>query len=253
MRDDVEDAAANEVLLTPLVRVARAEQPLKGQPGNRLLRHRLGFAPPRDVRGIGAAVTRIAAPGIATAGQPQFDRGQAGLPLQLLGADLVDRNPQLYTAGRLQRPGRGQERRRSAGVVAGAILLTAAVVVGQAVDHVDLGFERRQRRERFGELPLMAGPFAVPLRLDHAIGDKQERHPHRPLGGRWSRRVGAAGQRRHRFEKRQPHHGTGTAEQRPSFQVPIHHAGSEARLGRVSLSHHGLLVRPGSTETDGSQ
>src|SRR5207247_10405954 len=95
-----------------------------------------------------ATVARIAFAGDATLVAAQFQRRQARVFADFLGGDLVHGNTHLdVRAFGFARLTPGEERRRSASVVAGAVAVRPGLVVGQAADDLEIFPERLQRRE----------------------------------------------------------------------------------------------------------
>ena len=112
--------------------------------------------------------------------QAQLQRRQPRLRADLLGRHLIDRHAHANVrAGRLHRMRAGEEAGGAAGMVARAVALGAAVVLGQAGEDVDLAPSPRPAARGSATARNRALRPGAPGRHDHAVGDEDERHAHR--------------------------------------------------------------------------
>ena len=241
----VEDAAGMLLALHPgLLRFARpagGEETVEDQLRIALLRHRLGVAPPGDVRGVDAAV-----PGIAVARLPaplgaDLERRQPRVAPQMGRGDLIDRDPGTDVGpGRLAGLGAGEKCRQGPGMVAGAVAVGLGLLLRQVRVDRELPRHPAERLEGRGEIE--AGPDLLRCPILHVdpVGDIQEGNAARGLlGGLASdgtppRRPGDRAGRDHRFEERKGHGRAGSAE----------HGASRDRLGHRGASSRGAGGAP---------
>ncbi len=164
-----------------------AKRRSKTEPGVDLLGHRRVGRPPGDVRGIGATIARVAVARLAAALDAQLQRGQPRLAADLLGGDLVDRDPRVDVgAVGLERmdPVRKQESDRAwsppPSPSASALCWARPGEDQQIVPERLQGLESRRQRE--------SGPFFLgpPVGHVHAVGNVEESHPP-GLGPTWCR------------------------------------------------------------------
>src|SRR5262249_33717456 len=147
---EVEDRA---LLLQPLTQTLAAlagrpgaEEPLEGEAGVRLGRHRQGRGRPGEGELVGTRVARGAITRLAGGVAGQLQRGEAGHMTDLPGGDLIDRDARLDVGpGGLLGPDPRQEGRAGAGVVARPVLAAEGVLLIEAGDDLDLSLEPLER------------------------------------------------------------------------------------------------------------
>ena len=222
-------------------RPAGGEETVEDQLRIALLRHRLGVAPPSNVRGVDAAV-----PGIAVARLPaplgaDLERRQPRVAPQMGRGDLIDRDPGTDVGpGRLAGLGAGEECRQGPGMVAGAVPVGLGLLLRQARVDRELPIHPAERLEGRGEIK--AGPDLLRCPILHVdpVGDIEEGSAPRGLLGGFAsdgtppRRRGHGSGRDHRFEERKGHGRAGSAE----------HGAARDRLGHRGASLRGAGGAP---------
>ena len=154
---EVEDALLVEVTLLLIGAVAGLasadEQAVEDRTRVDLLGHRRGGRAPGDVRRIGAAIARVAVARLSAPLDAQLERGQPGLAADLLGGNLVGRDPDVDVGPiSLERMYAREEARERPGMIAAAVTECLGVVLGQAGEHQQVVLEWPQRLEDPGEV-----------------------------------------------------------------------------------------------------
>ncbi len=101
-------------------------------------------------------------PDCAPAFDPQLERRQPGLPADLLGGDLVDRNPDTDAGSvGLEGMGAGQEAGQRPGVVAGPVAQGFRVMLGQARQDEQIVLEGASGWSVAGSVKLTSGFLGI--------------------------------------------------------------------------------------------
>src|SRR5205085_9731218 len=128
-QDIIEHAAIILGLLGGACATGGAEQTLKDQTRVNFFGDRRRFAPPGDIRRVGAAIARVAVAGLLSAVATQLQRGKLCLRADLFGGELIDGNADAnIRAMRFLGLTAGQETRQAAGMITGAVAVGSSLV-----------------------------------------------------------------------------------------------------------------------------
>src|SRR5439155_21450132 len=110
-----------------------------------------------NIERVGATVAGVAVAGEAGAIRAEFERRQPRLIANLCGSHLIARDTNLDVRARsLARVGAGEEGRRGPRVIAGAVAVGTALVVGEAGEDEQVFLVRLERFENERQLEVRA-------------------------------------------------------------------------------------------------
>ena len=246
--------------------VAVAEQPLEHRARLVLHRQRRRRVAPRQRVGVGAAVAGLARADQLVRVEAQLERRQLRVLAERLRGDLVHRHAGADVgAFGLLRVHAGEERRRGAHVIAGALAVgRKRRLVRQAGDDEQPVAERRERLEDRRQLEARAVGRRRPLLHLDAVRHVDDRQPARR---RRTRPRAASERRHHAVEQRQRQRGAEAAQERPAGQRHLgdeHHAclsipmqlpisATDGVLGHSHLKRHALHDAQNQATTSGSR
>ena len=137
---------ANSFGLIVLLRITRSEQAIENRAWIHLLCKWACRVTPREIGAVGTTVARIAAPRLRAAFESQFQRGEPCLIANFPRNDLIDRSSveNVGTVGLLWVSAR-QKRGGAASVIPTSVAVRASTIQREIGQHVELGFQMRNR------------------------------------------------------------------------------------------------------------